>query len=125
MKDGEPGELRIRLSERDPDQLRSLLDWLRHEEALRGRVRAENAPAAGTEMAAGLLDALVVAAGSGGVGAVLAGALSTWLSHRRSDVEIRITAEDGSSLEVKGKRVDQSALIADVERLLPPREPEG
>ncbi|MFJ9618820.1 effector-associated constant component EACC1 [Streptomyces noursei] len=45
-------------------QLRSLMDWLRHEDGLRGRVRACQSPPAPGEMG-GALDALAVAVGSG------------------------------------------------------------
>ncbi|WP_053711828.1 effector-associated constant component EACC1 [Streptomyces sp. NRRL B-3648] len=103
------------------DELRSLFDWLRHEDALRGRVRAEHAPIGPGEMGAGL-DALVVAIGPGGMGAVavgtLAGALATWFPHRRADLRITVTDENGRTVEVDGKRVDVSALAEAVERLL-------
>ncbi|WP_051951601.1 effector-associated constant component EACC1 [Actinacidiphila yeochonensis] len=114
---GETGDLRIEVGG-GADDLRSLYHWLRDEESLRGRVRGESPLPGEAEMGAGLLDVLVVAAGSGGVGAVLAGALSTWIAQRRSDVEITITAQDGSTVEVKGARVDAHVLMRDVERLL-------
>jgi hypothetical protein len=109
------GPLRIRV-DGDPEALRSLLGWLRHEDALRGRVRPENAPIGQGEMG-GVLDALVVSVGSGGVAAVLAGSLSTWLSTRRSDVRITVTTESGRTVEADGKRVDPRALAETVEHL--------
>jgi Effector Associated Constant Component 1 len=69
----------LSISADDGDVLRSLLDWLRHEDTLRGRVRTVQTPVRPGEM--GALDAaLVVALGSGGAGAVLAASVSTWLS---------------------------------------------
>ncbi|WP_229851817.1 effector-associated constant component EACC1 [Streptomyces albospinus] len=106
------------------DQLRSLLDWLRHEDGLRGRVQAQRAPVAQGEMG-GALDALVVAVGSGGVGAILANCVSTWIAQRRSDVRITLTTEDGRTLEVDAKGVDPQALTRDIERLLTRQEAGG
>ena len=66
----------------------------------------------------GAFDALVVVMGSGGMGAVLAGSVSTWLSQRHSDVKITVTTESGRKVEVDSKRVDAHLLTADIERLL-------
>ncbi|GHI10266.1 hypothetical protein Scel_85870 [Streptomyces cellostaticus] len=120
-------ELRIRTesgsgeTDHGPDELRSLFDWLRHEDALRGRVRVEHAPITPDEMGGGL-DALVVALGPGGVGAAavgaLIGAVATWFQHRRADLRITVTNENGRTVEVDGKRVDVPALVEVVERLL-------
>ncbi len=63
-------------------------------------------------------EALVVAVGSGGMGAVLAGALSTWISQRRSDVKLTVTREDGRTIELDAKRVDPRVVIQEVRRLL-------
>lgn len=72
------------------DELRALLAWLRLEDELRGRVRIEAAfDPDGREMG-GALDVLTVALGSGGAGVVLARSLSTWFTHRRSDVKLTI-----------------------------------
>ncbi|WP_416983895.1 effector-associated constant component EACC1 [Streptomyces sp. T028] len=112
-------QLRIR-TDHGADELRSLFDWLRHEDALRGRVRPEHAPIAQGEMG-GALDALVVAIGPGGAGAVvgaLIGALATWFPNRRSDVRITVTNDSGRTVEVDGKRVDVPVLLEVVERLL-------
>lgn len=110
------GQLWIR-SAGEADELRLLLDWLRREDALRGRVRPVTAPIGPGQMG-GIMDAVVVAAGAGGMGAVLAGALTTWIQQRRADVRLTITGEDGRKIEVDAKRVDPQALIRDVERLL-------
>lgn len=103
--------------------LRSLLDWLHHEDELRGRAVLERAAPRSGEMG-GLVDALVVALGSGGAGAALAQSLSTWLRQRRSDIKITITS-DGRTLELDAQRVpDAQALIREVGDLLGDQEPE-
>lgn len=71
----------------------------------------------------GALDALAVAVGSGGMGAVLAGALSTWITHRRSDVKLTVTNEDGRKIELDAKRVDAETVIRDIATLLDGPEP--
>jgi hypothetical protein len=73
----------------------------------------------------GALDALAVAVGSGGMGAVLANCLSTWISQRRSDVRITVSTRDGRTVEVDGRGVDPQALARDIERLLNDDEAEG
>ncbi|MGH3722338.1 MAG: effector-associated constant component EACC1 [Pseudonocardiaceae bacterium] len=104
------------------DELRSLLDWLRHEDTLRGRVRSVQEPVRPGQMG-GVLDALVMALGSDGAGAVLATSVSTWLSQRHTDVTL--TAHDGRTLELDARRVrDPAVLLREVERLLTPEAPQ-
>jgi hypothetical protein len=104
--------------------LRSLLDWLRHEDALRGRVRAVQTPLRPGEMG-GVLDLLEVALGSGGAGAVLAASVSSWLSQpRRADVTLTVTAEDGRHIELDARRVrDPAVLLREVWWLLETEDP--
>ena len=67
-----------------------------------------------------LTDALVVAAGSGGAITALAGVLISWLRHRTSDLTVKVTRPDGSSVEVDGKRIrrlEAGALAVEIERL--------
>ncbi|RKN32347.1 effector-associated constant component EACC1 [Micromonospora musae] len=100
-------------------ELTSLLDWLRHEDELRGRVRLEHAPVRPEEMGA-ITDALLVSLGSGGAVAVLAGSLSTWLSQRDTSVEVHVAGADGRQVTLRAQRArDLSVLIREVERLLP------
>ncbi|MFG2862185.1 hypothetical protein [Streptomyces sioyaensis] len=108
--------LRIR-TDNGADELRSLLAWLQGDDALRGQVRLERAPIGSDEMG-GLVDALTVALGSGGIGAALASSLTTWISQRRSDVKFTVTARNGQSIEVDAKRVDAQALTREIERIL-------
>lgn len=105
--------------------LRSLLDWLQHEDELRGRVALERKAARPGEMG-GLVDVLVVALGSGGAGAVLAQSLSTWIGQRRADLRLTITSDGRTrTVELDGKRVpDVQALIREVGGLLGDQEPE-
>jgi hypothetical protein len=103
-----------------------LLDWLRHEDTLRGRVRTAQTPARPGEMG-GVLDALEVALGSGGADALLATSVSTWLSQpRRTDVKLTVTAEDGRHIELDARRIqDPAVLLREVERLLRPKDTES
>ncbi len=67
-----------------------------------------------------LTDALVVAAGSGGAVTALAGVLVSWIRHRTSDLTVKVTRPDGSSVEVDGKRIrrlEAEALTVEIERL--------
>ncbi|MFC9236307.1 hypothetical protein ACFTZK_07590 [Streptomyces decoyicus] len=97
------GEQRLLVRTPDTeDQLRLLLDWLRRDDLLRGRVQICQLPVSSGEMG-GAMDALAVAVGSGGMGAVLANCLSTWISQRRSDLRITVTTEDGRSVEVDAR----------------------
>jgi hypothetical protein len=101
----------------DAEELRSLLAWLQQDDALRGRVRMQNTPVGPEEMG-GLLDALTVVLGTSGVAAALSGSVSTWISQRRSDVKLTVTAPNGRSVDVDAKRVNARTLAADIERLL-------
>ena len=70
-------------------QLSELRNWLLLEPQLRGRVTIIPKPADADRLG-GAWDALAVALGSGGTGAALSGALSSWLSRRRQDTKIEI-----------------------------------
>lgn len=105
-------------ADREPDEeLASLDQWLRDEPLLRGKVdRRRPAPRAG-EMGA-LTDALVVALGGGGVGAVLAESVTLWLRQRRSDVKIVIKrGESEVRLDVT-QTPDAARLVEVAERAL-------
>jgi len=108
----------LRVESADADGLRSLLSWLRLEETLRGRVRPSHESISAGHMG-GVMDAVVVAVGSGGAIAVLASSLSTWLKQpRRVDIRLTLTAEDGRKVELDAQHVqDPEALLEAVSRL--------
>lgn len=109
-------EARISLDASDGgEQLRALYRWLQSEDDLRGRVRFLDGAPANDEMGA-VTDVLMVALGGGGAGAVLAGALSTWLRTRGSDVTVRVTDEArGRTVTVTVQRADDAeALVREV-----------
>jgi len=85
------------------DELRSLLDWLRQEDDLRGRVHLTPVVAQPGHMG-GISDSLSVALGSGGALTVLATSISVWLKHRRSDLTVEITVGERTA-KIDGKRV--------------------
>ncbi|MDR7276385.1 effector-associated constant component EACC1 [Catenuloplanes atrovinosus] len=107
------------------DELRDLLGWLGDEPSLRGRLTpVEHAPLPGT--LGPWLEAIAVAVGPGGVAAVLASTVITWLRNRHSDVTVRIEAPDGSVVEVDAKRVrslEAARLVAEAERISRSLEP--
>ncbi|MET0234817.1 MAG: hypothetical protein ABW224_09290 [Kibdelosporangium sp.] len=83
-------------------QFESLHGWLAESTSLRGALTLEQTMKPG-EMG-GAADVLVVALGSGGAVTALAASLGSWLYSRRSHVKIKVTAADGSSIEVDVKR---------------------
>jgi hypothetical protein len=101
-------QARIRVDQ--PDELRSLHQWLQQEDELRGQVALENAPPAPGEMGT-LADAIVVAVGSGGAITVLANSITVWLRQRKSAVTVKLT-ENGRTVEVTVDRAaDAEAII--------------
>ncbi|HEX4703317.1 MAG TPA: hypothetical protein VH352_14410 [Pseudonocardiaceae bacterium] len=97
-----PVDATISLPDR-PDDLASLLAWLRDEDELRGRVSRRVAPIAQGDMGAAT-DALTVMVGSGGAVTVLLGSIAVWLKTRRSDVTVRFVLGD-RKIEVDTKRI--------------------
>jgi hypothetical protein len=110
----------------DPDDLRSLMAWLRQEDELRKRLSFEPGfRPSGGEMG-GVVDMLTIALGSGGAGAVLAGSLSTWLANRSADIELTLTGRDGRKLVLNAHRVrDVPELLREMERLIQPPDQPG
>jgi hypothetical protein len=118
--------LRITVAD-DPDALQSLLDWLRLEDELRGRLRLEpSSDDIGGEMG-GLFDVLTIAMGSGGAGAVLARSLSTWLTHRHADVKVTVKGPGGRTVEVDAHLVqgDVPGLMREIRQLVDGSEQRG
>ncbi|MEC3981626.1 effector-associated constant component EACC1 [Amycolatopsis sp. H20-H5] len=102
-------EARVSVTE-GGDELSSLLDWLRQEDELRGRVRPLSVtPELGHMGGAG--DALTVALGGGGAITVLVASISVWLRNRRSDVNVEVTIGDRKvSLDVKRFKADPAGV---------------
>jgi membrane-associated two-gene conflict system component 1 (EACC1) len=96
-------------------EIRSLFRWLRRDDDLPGTT-VRLAPAApGPEHMGAASDVLVVALGSGGVGAVLARSLSVWVQHRTSDLKLTFRGEKGT-VELDGKRIKDPAAIIEALR---------
>lgn len=85
------GEILIKV---EPEYLRSLADWLSHEDALRGRVRPARQPPQPGQMG-GVLELLTVSLGSGGAGAMLVRSICAWLGQRRTQVSVSLKDSDG------------------------------
>ena len=96
-----------------------LADWFGRDDDLRGVVSVPR-PRISEGRMGDLYDVLMVAVGSGGVAAALARSLTTWLTHRRSDITITITRADGASYELDAKRVRSEDVVGDIQRLLDP-----
>jgi hypothetical protein len=100
-------DVTIVVDSRDARDLSDLFAWLGREDELRGKVRLQSRPLGPGEM--GTLPELVaVAIGSGGAASVLAGSLSTWLAHRKSDITLKVTGRDGRVVELKAQRVAEA-----------------
>jgi hypothetical protein len=92
-------------------ELTALLGQLEAERELQGLARLGRRTA-GPEELGGILDAVTVAVGSGGVAAVLAQSLSGWIKSRRPAVRFTITSRTGRTLEL------ESADAADAHHLI-------
>ncbi|MGC9665314.1 effector-associated constant component EACC1 [Planosporangium sp. 12N6] len=109
--------------DRPADELRSLQSWLLAEHALRGRVRfAEPPPAPGT--LGGVVEALTVVLGPGGVATAMVTALISWIRRRPGTVSVKVTRTDGASFELSApltgamSPAEVRALTADLTRAL-------
>ncbi|MFI1537358.1 effector-associated constant component EACC1 [Streptomyces anandii] len=101
------------------DQLRSLGQWLRNDQELRGRVGDREAPVAPGALGP-VLDALEVALGPGGAATAFATGVIAWLRSRRGEVRIKVTLPGRRSLELTARRVaglDAEALRRQVAEL--------
>lgn len=106
--------VRVRVCDTD-EPVRDLLllrRWLDDERALTGAVRVIDTEIGGNDLG-GVVDVLEVAAASGGALTVLAGAISTWLKHRRVDLEITLVDADGASRSMVYKGVDDPTEVVE------------
>lgn len=83
--------IHLSLAGESPLDFESLYEWLRQEEALRGKVQKAPKSLNQHEMGA-LSDVLIVAVGAGGMLSVVANSLSTWLQNRGTNIRICITS---------------------------------
>lgn len=121
-------DVRIAVASGTEEDLRSLHDWLRHDDLLRHAVRREYRPRAGGELGTTLLDAVQVAVASGGAITVLAGSLAVWFRQpRRSNVKFEITvSEDETRIVLDATNVkDAEALLDRAIRLADPTPSAG
>ncbi|CAM3962101.1 hypothetical protein KIPE111705_33575 [Kibdelosporangium persicum] len=101
-------QLTVRSANADND-LASLAEWLRNERVLRGGVRQMRRPITEGQLG-GAFEIISVAVGAGGLGTVLAGALTTWLQNRPR-TKIKISRGDLSVEIEAGKLKDAPALV--------------
>ncbi|ROO63343.1 hypothetical protein EDC02_5365 [Micromonospora sp. Llam0] len=118
--------MRIEVEGSNPTaDLESLRDWFAEVDELRGRVDEIQAPA-GADKLGPLLEALSVAAGSGGVAAAVAASVIAWLRTRAGVVRVRVERPDGTKVSVDATSVrtlSPEAVRAQVEQLLSAIEP--
>lgn len=98
------------------DELVQLLDWFRHDDALRGRVSTPPPRIRDGQMG-DLYDVLMVAVGAGGLAPALTRSLTAWLTHRRSDVTITLTRGD-VTVALNGERVKSPEVLQEIRSML-------
>jgi hypothetical protein len=106
------------------ESIRSLLSWLQEEESLVGRCELVGSAPRSGEMG-GLVEAISIILGSGGLSIAVARSIVVWLTHRTSDIEITVSTEDGSTVTLSSKRVrDPEALVKEIDTLLNKTSPD-
>lgn len=116
-----PGQQLLIHTDGGPEAAEQLLDWLREEDTLRGLVRLAQTPIREGDLG-GIAETLTVVLGSGVSVTALARSLTTWLTHRRSDLNLTITRGD-VSVKIDGKRLDAGAVWRQIQELTGPAEP--
>lgn len=86
------------------DKLRSLRSWLVAEDELRGRVRFVTPPPQ-RGMLGSVVETLALSIGPGGAATVLASALITWIRRQKSNVKLKVSRPDGTSVEIAAEHV--------------------
>jgi hypothetical protein len=95
-------EIDVLSAERE-DALRNLARWLRKSEIPTQIMLVESDPRPG--QLGGVLDAIVATIGSGAAITGLTGALVAWIRSRSSELDIKITRPDGTTVEISGKQL--------------------
>lgn len=107
------------------DQLRSLHAWLADVQELRGRAAVrESAPPRGA--LGPVVEAVAVALGPAGAATAFASTVIAWLRARRGEVRIKVTLEDGRSVELTATNVadlDTAAVERQIARIAALLEP--
>ncbi|MFE9454018.1 hypothetical protein [Streptomyces sp. NPDC006739] len=89
-------EVEVRLGSADSvEEFTSLLQWLRGDRHLQGRVRARRMASQEQELG-GAFELISVAIGSGGVASAFVTSLGSWLSSRRSEQSVSVTVGEKS-----------------------------
>ncbi|WP_278265256.1 hypothetical protein [Nocardia sp. AG03] len=96
------------------DDLLSLVDWFKRDDALRGRVMLRSAEISDGQMGDIYQVAEIV---GGGLAGALGTSLTTWLINRRSDVKVILRNPRGLELEVDAKRVNAIELVTEINKL--------
>ncbi|WP_157978280.1 MULTISPECIES: effector-associated constant component EACC1 [Nocardia] len=104
-----------------PEAAEQLMDWLRDEDALRGLVRLTRAPIREGDLG-GVAEILTVVVTGGATVTALARTLTTWLTHRRSDLNLTITRGE-VSVKIDGKRLDAKTVLRQIQELTGPATP--
>lgn len=110
------GQYTIRTSG-GPDELLRLLDWFRHDDALRGRIGPPPARIRDGQMG-DIYDVLVMAVGAGGLAPALTRSLTAWLTHRRSDITVTVQRPDGAAVTFDAKRIKTPEVLRELGNLL-------
>lgn len=109
----------VRIETDNDVQLQQLADWLHRQAGSQVRLgHLDRLPAAGQLGTA--VDTLLVVLAPGGAAVALVSGLFAWLQSRRSEVQVRLTRADGSSVELttKGLRgVSLDGLSTDIARM--------
>ncbi|WBB53309.1 hypothetical protein [Verrucosispora sp. WMMD573] len=112
--------INMSLLDGNPSDLYSLADWLQRTDDFRGRVRTVPRQT-GPEDMGSAMEILSVALGSGGAGAVLAGALSTWLQTRRARISVEFVESDtGETVRRVEVEANNAESVKDLYALLAP-----
>ncbi|CAM4519597.1 hypothetical protein NONI108955_41370 [Nocardia ninae] len=109
------GQLIIR-TDGSADELSALLEWFNDDDELRGRISMPTTPIQSGQMG-GLAEVLVVALGAQGIASTLFQSLSTWFTHRRSDIAVTLTL-DHTELTLDAKRVKTPEITQALQALL-------
>lgn len=111
-------EIRLGVGESDRD-FASLLQWLRRERDLQGRVRTQRLASQPEELGASF-ELISIAIGSGGIATAFVTSLGSWLTSRRTEQSVTVTL-DGKSVQITRNGagiVDEAELLRMIKQTL-------